>query len=134
MPCIANWEYTKYKWDWCKAQPKKVSCISKCNHTICQGFFITIYLCTKMYFILPEICMFKTFQILQKFATKDPTVQGVRIENCQKQIALELKRNTFDPVLVKPKRVYNAEDFSTFPNCLQFLAVCLQFFKNSTAS
>ena len=32
-------------------------------------------------------------------------IQGVPIENCQKQMAVEPKRPTFDPVLVKPKWV-----------------------------
>ena len=38
-------------------------------------------------------------------------LQGVPIENCQKQMAVDLKRFIFEPMLVKPKCVWEAKVF-----------------------
>ena len=43
-------------------------------------------------------------------------IQGVLIENCQKQMAAELNWSTFDPMLVKPKWVWQMVDHLTKRN------------------
>ena len=61
--------------------------------------------------------------------------QGVQIKNCQKWMAVKLKRCIFDPLLVKPKYVWEVVDF--FENCKQTAENCKQIFgklEESTAS
>ena len=62
-------------------------------------------------------------------------VQDFPFENCQKEMAVALKKCLFDPILVKPKCVWEAVVFSQFSKiCLHFSAVCIKFFKKTTAS
>ena len=57
-------------------------------------------------------------------------------ENSQKEMAVvALKQCIFDSMLVKPKCVSETVVFFQFSKiCLHFSAVCIQFFKKTTAS
>ena len=44
-------------------------------------------------------------KIVQMYATCECILQGVQDQKCQKEMAIFLEGNTFDPTLVKPKCV-----------------------------
>ena len=71
-----------------------------------------------------------TFGLFSFGALYSNVLQGDPNQNLKFVLAITLKICISDPILVKPNCVWEVEVYSYFlADCLQFSAVCLQFFK-----